>query len=92
MTLTLPAPEGDPLARFAELAQRRHCVWLDTAAGQGLSLLAADPARVIRAKGRHITLTSPAGTRHFEANPFDALNAELAHARGTAIGVTSATT
>ena len=72
--------------RFQDFATRRHCVWLDTAAGQGPSLLAADPKRIIRAKGRHIQIITPAGTQHFEADPFTALQAELAQSPGTAIG------
>jgi len=72
--------------RFLEFAARRHCVWLDSAAGKGLCLLAADPYRVIRAKGRQVEISTPAGTQHCDANPFDVLNAELAQSHGTAIG------
>lgn len=75
-----------PTDRFREFATRRHCVWLDTAAGQGVSLLAADPRLVIRAKGRQVEIITATGTQRFDANPFDALNAELAKATGTAIG------
>ena len=79
-------PTEQKHARFQDFAARRHCVWLDTAAGQGLSLLAADPYRVIRAKGRQVEIITSTGTRHLDANPFDALNAELAQSHGTAIG------
>ncbi len=48
--------------------------------------MAADPKRIIRAKGRHIQIITPAGTQHFEADPFTALQAELAQSPGTAIG------
>jgi para-aminobenzoate synthetase component 1 len=32
---------------FAEYATRPHCVWLDTAVGNGISILAAEPAKII---------------------------------------------
>ena len=48
--------------------------------------MAADPKRIIRAKGRHIQIITPAGTQHFDADPFAALQAELAQSPGTAIG------
>ena len=79
-------PTEQAHVRFREFAGRRHCVWLDTAAGQGLCLLAADPYRVIRAKGRQVEIITPTGRQLFDANPFDALNAELAKSTGTAIG------
>ena len=72
--------------RFREFAGRRHCVWLDTAAGQGVSVLAADPSRVIRAKGRQVEIITPTGTERLDADPFTALQTELARSRGTAIG------
>ena len=72
--------------RFREFAGRRNCVWLDTAVGAGLCLLAADPYRIIRAKGRQIEISTPAKTQHLDANPFDVLNTELAQSHGTAIG------
>ncbi|MEI8062812.1 MAG: aminodeoxychorismate synthase component I [Verrucomicrobiota bacterium] len=79
-------PTEQAHGRFREFAGRRHCVWLDTAAGQGLCLLAADPYRVIRAKNRQVEIITPTGRQLFDANPFDALNAELAKSTGTAIG------
>lgn len=60
------------LPLFAEYAKRRHCVWLDTATGEGQSLLAADPVKIFRAKG--------------ERGVFDRLRAELAGWPGYAIG------
>ena len=48
--------------------------------------MAADPSRVIRAKGHHIQIITPDGTQHFDADPFEALKTELVRARGTAIG------
>ena len=54
--------------------------------GQGISLLAADPHRVLRAKGRQIEIITPAGTQRFDGDPFVALQAELAQSQGTAIG------
>ncbi|MDW8344318.1 MAG: aminodeoxychorismate synthase component I [Verrucomicrobiae bacterium] len=60
------------LSRFRKWAQRRHCVWLDTATGGGKSLLAAEPVRVFRAKG--------------ERDTFSRLARELADFSGYAIG------
>lgn len=60
------------LRRFHQLAQRRHCVWLDTASGQGKSLLAAEPVRVFQAKQ--------------DPDVFKRLAAELARFQGYAIG------
>ena len=73
-------------ARFLEFAGRRNCVWLDSAGSGGEHLLAADPARVIRAKGRQIEISTTAGTQRFDADPFAVLKSELAQTRGTAIG------
>ena len=60
------------LPLFAEYAKRRHCVWLDTASGDGRSLLAAEPAKIFRAKN--------------ERGVFERLHAELAGWPGYAIG------
>ena len=73
-------------ARFREFAARRHCVWLDTAAGAGRSLLAADPYQVISAKGREVKIITPSGTQQLTADPFAVLNTAVANSRGTAIG------
>jgi len=58
--------------QFAEYSRRSHCVWLDTASGDGQSLLAAEPTRIFRAKN--------------ERGVFDRLRAELAGWPGYAIG------
>ena len=60
------------LPLFAEYAKRRHCVWLDTASGDGRSLLAAEPAKIFRAKN--------------ERGVFERLHTELAGWPGYAIG------
>ncbi|HUI07156.1 MAG TPA: anthranilate synthase component I family protein [Verrucomicrobiae bacterium] len=60
------------MEQFEEFAARPGCVWLDTASGEGVSLLAAEPAKVFRAKG--------------ERGVFDRLRAELEGWRGYAIG------
>lgn len=56
----------EPQEVFAEWERRPHCVWLDTAggAGEGISILAAAPSRILATKG-------PA------ENPFPMLAAEL---------------
>lgn len=40
-------PWRDPGDVFAEYATRPYCVWLDTAVGSGISILAAEPTKVI---------------------------------------------
>jgi anthranilate/para-aminobenzoate synthase component I len=55
-------PWRDPCDVFAEYARRPHCVWLDTAVGKGISILAAEPAKIISTNG----------------DPFSALAKELA--------------
>ncbi len=68
-----PSPaRAEPPDAFAELATRRHCVWLDTASGEGQSLLAADPVKVFRAKN--------------DPGTFERLRAELEGWPGYAIG------
>jgi para-aminobenzoate synthetase component 1 len=62
----------EPQERFGELAARPHCVWLDTASGDGQSILAADPVRVFRAKN--------------DPRTFDRLRQELDGWPGYAIG------
>jgi para-aminobenzoate synthetase component 1 len=44
-------PWREPVDVFAEYATRPHCVWLDTAVGEGISILAAEPAKVISTSG-----------------------------------------
>jgi len=44
-------PWRDPGDVFAEYATRPHCVWLDTAVGKGISILAAEPTKVISTSG-----------------------------------------
>ncbi len=58
--------------QFQSCSKRRHCVWLDTASGEGHSLLAAEPVKVFRAKGEH--------------GVFERLRAELEGWSGYAIG------
>lgn len=58
--------------QFQSFSTRRHCVWLDTASGEGHSLLAADPVKVFLAKG--------------ERNVFERLRAELEGWPGYAVG------
>ncbi len=60
------------LPLFDKCAKCRHCVWLDTASGDGQSLLAAEPAKIFRAKN--------------ERGVFERLHAELAGWPGYAIG------
>lgn len=60
------------LSRFRQLSSQRHCVWLDTASGEGKALLAGEPVRVFRAKGGSDT--------------FARLARELTGFRGYAIG------
>ena len=86
ITPELTEPDRDAWLQFQNFANRRHCVWLDTAAGQGVSVLAADPSRVIRAKGRQIDIITPTGTQRFEADPFTALQSELSKSHEIAIG------
>ena len=69
--------------QFAALAKRRHCVWLDTAAGEGKSLLAADPFKVIHAKGTRTEIDG----RVVSGHPFDILKAELACQTGPGVAV-----
>jgi len=56
-------PWREPGDAFAEYATRPHCAWLDTAAGDGISILAAEPRKVISAR---------------DGEPFSALASELA--------------
>ncbi len=60
-------PWREPLEVFAEYATRAHCVWLDTAAGNGISILAAEPSRVFSTN----------------ADPFAALSDELTARRNS---------
>jgi para-aminobenzoate synthetase component 1 len=71
---------------FTEYATRQHCVWLDTATGEGKSILAADPFQVVRAKGVQCEIITPTGTIRFAGNPFDVLAQCLKDDRGLAIG------
>jgi para-aminobenzoate synthetase component I len=40
-------PWREPCELFDEYAKRPHCVWLDTAMGKGISILAAEPTKII---------------------------------------------
>jgi para-aminobenzoate synthetase component I len=83
---------AEPEERFRQYAQQPHCVWLDTAtAGQGISIIAAKPRTIFRARGRQIELLSPKGKEQFEADPFAAIAEQIARHRsdsthGAAIG------
>lgn len=76
-----------PTERFREFATRRHTVWLDTATGAGPSLLAAEPFQVLRAKGRHVEIITPTGSRAVAGNPFDVLHGELANQTGAGAAI-----
>jgi para-aminobenzoate synthetase component 1 len=65
-------PRSRPAEWFDKFAARPGCVWLDTASGAGLSLLAAEPVKIFRAKG--------------EPGVFERLGAELDGWPGYAIG------
>jgi len=71
---------------FEEFATRRHCVWLDAATGDGDSVLAADPIKIVRAKGRQCEIITATGTQRIAGNPFDILNAEVATTAALPIG------
>ena len=72
-------PWTEPCDRFAEFAAKPHAVWLDTATGAtGYSVLAAEPAKIVRSKGSHTDIITPAGTRKVTGNPFDILSKHLA--------------
>lgn len=60
-------PWREPCELFTEYAQRPHCVWLDTAMGKGISILAAEPSTIIS----------------MNDDPFTAMAAELAARRVT---------
>jgi para-aminobenzoate synthetase component 1 len=77
----------EPCERFEEFARKPFCVWLDTPqTTEGISILAAEPAKIFRAKGRVIEIISPGGSIRLEGNPFDALNEQIAacHLEGEA--------
>jgi len=82
----------EPEEQFRQYARQPHCVWLDIATtGQGISILAAKPRTIFRAKGRRIELLSAHGKEQFEADPFAALAEQIARhrsdsAHGAAIG------
>jgi len=40
-------PWREPCELFTEYAKRPHCVWLDTVVGNGISILAAEPSKII---------------------------------------------
>jgi para-aminobenzoate synthetase component I len=44
-------PWRDPRDVFVEYATRPHCVWLDTVVGSGISILAAEPTKIISTNG-----------------------------------------
>ncbi len=88
---TTPLPWRDPSERFAEFARRPYCAWLDTAtqgnAGNRVSIFAAEPSRILRAKGRTCEIIRAEGTDHCHADPFTVLDQLLAqHAPAAAIG------
>ena len=71
----------DPVAKFADVASRPGVAWLDAVTGKGYSILAAEPACVFRAKGRHCDVD---GDR-FEGDPLAVLD-ELLQKRRVAAG------
>ena len=71
-------PWREPRDLFAEYAKRPHCVWLDSARGQGISILAAEPFQVFRTQGRRCELITANGVTRLDANPFDVLKEPLA--------------
>jgi para-aminobenzoate synthetase component 1 len=71
-------PWREPRDLFAEYAKRPHCVWLDSARGQGISILAAEPFQVFRTQGRRCELITANGVTRLDANPFDVLKEHLA--------------
>ena len=72
-------PWTEPRDRFAEFAAKSHTVWLDTVNGTtGYSILAAGPSKIVRSKGSHTEVVTPAGTEDVEGNPFDILKEQLA--------------
>jgi para-aminobenzoate synthetase component 1 len=72
-------PWIEPRDRFAEFAAKPHAVWLDTATGAtGYSILAAAPSKIVRSKGNHTDIITPAGTTGVKGNPFDILGEQLA--------------
>lgn len=78
-------PQPDPVTLFPEFAARPGCVWLDSALPDRRSLMAAEPALVLKAKGWQVEV----GGRQFQADVFEVLG-ELLAARqdrpGAAIG------
>ena len=61
-------------------------MWLDTVAGTtGYSILAAEPATIIRSKDRRIEIISTEGTLVSEGNPFDVLTEQLALRHNTSV-------
>jgi para-aminobenzoate synthetase component 1 len=80
-------PWTEPRDRFAEFAARPYAVWLDTVSGvTGYSILAAEPSKIVRSKGKRTDIITPTGTTVVEGNPFDILDEQLAlhHHNGTA--------
>ena len=72
-------PWSEPSDRFAEFAAKPYAVWLDTVTGAtGYSILAAEPSKIIRAKGSRTEIITPTGTTITEGNPFDILSDQLA--------------
>lgn len=72
-------PWTEPRDRFAEFAAKPYAVWLDTVNGTtGYSILAAEPSKIVRSKGSHAEIVTPAGTTKVEGNPFDILDEHLA--------------
>jgi para-aminobenzoate synthetase component 1 len=72
-------PWTEPRDRFAKFAAKPYVVWLDTATGAtGYSILAAEPSKIVRSKGKHAEIITPTGTKEVEGNPFDILDEQLA--------------
>ena len=72
-------PWTEPRDRFVEFAVKPYAVWLDTVTGAtGYSILAAGPSKIVRSKGSHTDIVTPAGTTVVEGNPFDILDEQLA--------------
>lgn len=58
-------PWREPCEVFAEYAARPHCVWLDTAVGNGISIIAAEPSEIISTSGNPFsTLADELAARH----------------------------
>ena len=69
---------SEPQDRFEEYVQQAHCVWLDNAASaEGVSIIAANPCRVVTAKRRRATIHTADGMHTEDGDPFAILQREL---------------